>query len=87
MCAVTDEPSAKEIEEAMIEVAAVERALNRPTIYDSLRNGPESIDSMNARHAQRAAKLVRRGERVGGPPVARALERHARQPGANKLRG
>jgi hypothetical protein len=74
------EPTPGEVAQVAAEVAAVERALSRPTIYPSAQRGPEPIADMNRTHAARAARLVRAGERPGGESMAKALDRQSRTP-------
>ena len=80
---MSDEPTPQEVAEAAGEVAAITAAAARafpPATYPSAERGPEPISEMNAAHAARAARLVRRGERPGGEPMAKALDKQSHTP-------
>jgi hypothetical protein len=49
--------------------------------YESAERGPTIIDTMSPVWASRAEKLVQRGQRAGGQPVAKALDKQAKKGG------
>jgi hypothetical protein len=73
-----DEATAKAASDALIAGAAAARA-DIPHVYASRERGPTAIETMAGPWAKRAERLVIRGERPGGRPVARELEKQARR--------
>jgi hypothetical protein len=76
---MADQPEISEDIEAVVAAASAAYLAGERNTYQSLERGPTLISSMSPTWASRAEKLVRRGEREGGAPVARALAKQARK--------